>query len=161
MNPSESGIALRFHLSEGRRHHGRLLWEWLLELARELDLPGGTAYRALAGYGRHRRLHEAHFFELAGDAPIDVIFILRPADEARLLERIRRPSEISRMRFALLGAEPPAQGRLSELRAISLLLPADDAALLAYARALTHWHHGHRFCGRCGGARRRRPHRRL
>lgn len=88
MNPTESGIALRFHVSEGRRHHGRLLWEWLLELARELDLPGGTAYRALAGYGRHRRLHEAHFFELAGDAPIDVIFILRPADEARLLERI-------------------------------------------------------------------------
>ncbi len=55
--------------------------------------------------------------------------------------------------FALdLGAEPPAQGRLSELRAVSLLLPADDAALLAYARALAHWHHGHRFCGRCGGA---------
>jgi NAD+ diphosphatase len=53
--------------------------------------------------------------------------------------------------FALdLGAEPPTQGRLAELRAISLLLPADDAALLAYARAVAHWHHGHRFCGRCG-----------
>ena len=53
--------------------------------------------------------------------------------------------------FALdLGGALPARGRLSELRAVSLLLPADDAALLAYARAVAHWHHGHRFCGRCG-----------
>jgi NAD+ diphosphatase len=54
--------------------------------------------------------------------------------------------------FALdLGDRPPDVGRLVELRAVALLLPADDAATLAYARALIHWHRGHRFCGCCGG----------
>jgi len=53
--------------------------------------------------------------------------------------------------FALdIGADVPPHGRLVELRSVALLLSADDAALLAYARGLAHWHRGHRFCGRCG-----------
>jgi NAD+ diphosphatase len=49
------------------------------------------------------------------------------------------------------GAELPRAERLVELRSVALLLPADDAATAAYARALAHWHRGHRFCGQCGG----------
>lgn len=43
--------------------------------------------------------------------------------------------------------------RLGEFKDVKLLapfLPAQDAALLAYARALVHWHQTHRFCGACG-----------
>jgi NAD+ diphosphatase len=43
-----------------------------------------------------------------------------------------------------------AHGELAELRAIGALLEAPDAALLAYGRAITTWHHRHRFCGNCG-----------
>jgi len=43
-----------------------------------------------------------------------------------------------------------AHGELAELRAIGALLDAPDAALLAYGRAITTWHHRHRFCGSCG-----------
>jgi NAD+ diphosphatase len=50
-----------------------------------------------------------------------------------------------------VGDAMPVAGRMVELRSISLLLPADDAATAAYARALAHWHRGHRFCGHCGG----------
>ena len=50
------------------------------------------------------------------------------------------------------GAGGAAAERLVELRSIALLLPGEDAAVAAYARALAHWHRGHRFCGRCGGA---------
>jgi len=50
-----------------------------------------------------------------------------------------------------VGDDVPVAGRMVELRSISLLLPADDAATAAYARALAHWHRGHRFCGHCGG----------
>jgi NAD+ diphosphatase len=49
------------------------------------------------------------------------------------------------------GAGGTAAERLVELRSIALLLPGEDAALAAYARALAHWHRGHRFCGHCGG----------
>ncbi len=36
------------------------------------------------------------------------------------------------------------------LRAVGALLPAADAALLGYARALTLWHRRNHFCGVCG-----------
>ncbi|MEK0082511.1 NAD(+) diphosphatase [Benzoatithermus flavus] len=55
--------------------------------------------------------------------------------------------------FALdLGDRPPPAGRPMELRAVSLLLPAGEAAMLAEARALGHWHRSHRHCGWCGTA---------
>jgi NAD+ diphosphatase len=37
-----------------------------------------------------------------------------------------------------------------ELRSVGTLLPAAEGGLLAYARALAHWHARHRFCGACG-----------
>lgn len=46
--------------------------------------------------------------------------------------------------------EPPAGLRFEELRPLSALLPADEAALLAYARALTVWRARARHCGKCG-----------
>ncbi len=46
--------------------------------------------------------------------------------------------------------EPPAGTRFEELRPLSPLLPADQAGLLAYARALTIWRGRQRFCGVCG-----------
>jgi len=46
--------------------------------------------------------------------------------------------------------EPLAGTRFEELRPLSPLLPADQAGLLAYARALTIWRSRQRFCGVCG-----------
>ncbi len=42
--------------------------------------------------------------------------------------------------------------RFEELRPVSNRLPAEEAALLAYARALSIWRSRHRFCGVCGAA---------
>lgn len=55
--------------------------------------------------------------------------------------------------FALdLGAEEPGLPlRAVELRALFPMLGATEAGLLAYARAMVHWHRMQRFCGRCGG----------
>ncbi|MGE5515233.1 MAG: NAD(+) diphosphatase [Bacteroidota bacterium] len=36
------------------------------------------------------------------------------------------------------------------LRAVGALLPAGDAALLGYSRAMMIWHHRNTFCGSCG-----------
>jgi NAD+ diphosphatase len=41
---------------------------------------------------------------------------------------------------------------LAELRRMSPLLAAADAALLAYGRGMLQWHRRHRFCGVCGGS---------
>jgi len=46
---------------------------------------------------------------------------------------------------------PPVAGAcFEELRTHMNVLPADDAGLLAYARALTIWRSRHRYCGTCG-----------
>lgn len=42
------------------------------------------------------------------------------------------------------------QGRFDELRMLGALLPADEAAVLAYARGMVWWNARHRFCGVCG-----------
>ena len=42
------------------------------------------------------------------------------------------------------------ESEFHELRFLGSLLPADEAGLLAYARALTFWRTRHRFCGTCG-----------
>jgi NAD+ diphosphatase len=41
-------------------------------------------------------------------------------------------------------------GSWASLRAVGGTLPAGEAAILAYARALVHWHRRSRFCGSCG-----------
>ena len=41
-------------------------------------------------------------------------------------------------------------GAFCDLREIGPVLPGEDAALLAYARAMTTWQSRHKFCGRCG-----------
>jgi len=40
--------------------------------------------------------------------------------------------------------------RFADLRSVGGQLPADEAGLLAYARALFYWRSRHRFCGACG-----------
>ncbi|MDP2827519.1 MAG: DUF190 domain-containing protein [Sulfuricellaceae bacterium] len=83
------GICLKLYVSELQRHDGRLIYEWLLERARTLDIPGGTAIRAIAGFGRHGRLHEEAFFELAGELPVEVSFLLNEAQCEQVLAAIK------------------------------------------------------------------------
>lgn len=68
-----STLCVRFFAQEGMRHQGRPVHEWLFETARELGIPGGTAFRASAGYGRHGVIEDS-FFELAGNLPETVEF---------------------------------------------------------------------------------------
>lgn len=51
------------------------------------------------------------------------------------------------------GDEPPALAadvHFEDLRLVAGELPADEAGLLAYARAMVHWRDQHQYCGRCG-----------
>ncbi len=41
-------------------------------------------------------------------------------------------------------------GSFVELRNVGPLIDRDEGGALAYARAMTHWHATHRFCGTCG-----------
>jgi PII-like signaling protein len=80
---------LKFYVSEKQRHRGSLLYEWLLEEGKRQGLPGGSAFRAIAGFGRHGQLHEESFFELAGELPVQVEFVLVAAQADIFLDALR------------------------------------------------------------------------
>ena len=84
------GALLRFYIHEDQRHHGRLLWEWLLEQANQHGIRGGSAFRAMAGFGRHHVLHESTFFELAGSLTVEVEFIVTEAESKQLIELLQQ-----------------------------------------------------------------------
>ena len=84
-----NGTYLRFYVHENVKHRHRLLYEWLLEHAKSLGVHGGSAFRSIAGFGRHGVLHEQHFFELAGNLTVEVEFALSVAQADRLLESLR------------------------------------------------------------------------
>ncbi|HKM62751.1 MAG TPA: NAD(+) diphosphatase [Acidisphaera sp.] len=72
------------------------------------------------------------FLGLLGDRPVFAVDVSAAEDPVPLL--------------------PPELGAgFSDLRAATIAgLPADEAAILAHARALMHWRSRHRFCGVCG-----------
>jgi len=83
------GSFLRFYVHENQRHGRRLLWEWLLEQANALGIRGGSAFRAMAGFGRHHVLHESTFFELAGTLTIEVEFLVTDGEARQLLALVQ------------------------------------------------------------------------
>jgi len=85
-----NGSFLRFYVHEGQRHHQQLVWEWLLQQANKLGIRGGSAFKAMAGFGRHHVLHEAHFFELAGSLAVEIEFIVTDEEAQRLLALIHK-----------------------------------------------------------------------
>ncbi len=84
------GSFLRFYVHENHRHHGRLVWEWLLEEANRIGVRGGSAFKAMAGFGRHHVVHEAQFFELAGSLAVEIEFIVTNEEAQKLLELLHR-----------------------------------------------------------------------
>ncbi len=80
-------VCLQVFVSEASRHHGKLTYEWLLDTAQGIGISGGSAFRAVAGFGRHGR-RDAGFFELAGELPVAVEFFIDAALADRLLQAI-------------------------------------------------------------------------
>lgn len=83
-----NAVMLRLFTEEDHKHQGKLVYEWLLETGRELGIPGGSAFRALAGYGHGKRMHEDSFFELGGKLPVEVMFATSAERADALLARI-------------------------------------------------------------------------
>lgn len=84
-----NGYQISFVTTQGHRHGGKPMAEWLLQLAMDMGLRGATLIPASEGFGKHRRIHSAHFFELA-DQPVEVIMAVTEDESQRLLERLDR-----------------------------------------------------------------------
>ena len=100
-------VYLKFFVIESQRHDGQLLYQWLLRRASTLGLPGGSAFRAIAGFGRHHVLHEAHFYELAGELPVEVVFVASRAEADLLI------ADVTKAGLSLFHHMIPAQSAIT------------------------------------------------
>jgi PII-like signaling protein len=98
-----NGTILRFYVHENRTYKHIALFEWLLEQAKKLGIHGGSAFRAIAGFGRHGILHEEHFFELAADMTVEVEFVVTDGEAEALLALLRGE------RISIFYARVPAE----------------------------------------------------
>ena len=107
------GYQLSFLTTQGHSHKGQPLADWLVHLAMELGLRGATLIAGTEGFGKHRRVHSAHFFELA-DQPIEVVMAVTQEEAEQLFERLRAENVSlfyvkAPVEFGVLG-EPGAAG---------------------------------------------------
>jgi uncharacterized protein len=96
------GSFLRFYAHERQRHHHGVVWEWLLMQANQLGIRGGSAFRAMAGFGRHHKITEARVFDLSGSQVIEIEFVVTDEEAQQLLNLVHRE------RIALFYAYIPA-----------------------------------------------------
>ena len=74
------------------------------------------------------------------------LVLAEPAEEAVFLGLLGETALFANE----IGDGEPGRGRPATLREAATELPADQAALAAYAAALLNWHRRHRFCANCG-----------
>ena len=72
MNIPGEGVLLRVFIGESDLHHGRPLYEHIVEEARKRGLAGATVLRGIMGYGAASRVHTAKLLRLSEDLPIVV-----------------------------------------------------------------------------------------
>lgn len=82
------GYQITFFTIEDHRHKGKPVGDWLVDVAKKMGLRGATRFKAAEGFGRHGRIHSAHFFELT-DQPVEVVMAVSEEESRRLFERLR------------------------------------------------------------------------
>lgn len=82
------GYQLTFFTQQDPRHHGVPLGEWLIAEACRLKISGATLITADEGFGQNRKIHSAHFFEMA-DRPIEITMAVNKEDAECLFSRLQ------------------------------------------------------------------------
>jgi PII-like signaling protein len=83
------GKNLKFYLYDNEKFKNILLYEWILELAKNEGFEGGFVTRGLAGFGHSKKIHEEHFYELGSIVPCEVQFTLSDEEATRFLNLIK------------------------------------------------------------------------
>jgi PII-like signaling protein len=104
------GYQLTFFTQQNHTHNHRPLHQWLLELAKSMEIRGATVLAAQEGIGSHHRLHSAHFFELA-DQPIEVTMAVSDSECQAIMDRLHAEPDLhifyakTPIEFGTIGGE--------------------------------------------------------
>lgn len=111
----EAQTLARVYVNEGDQHHGRAIFELILELALEHRLPGATVLRGVAGFGQGSVVHRSRILRLSEALPL-VVEVIETRDRLRpFLEEVQD----------LLGESD--SGGLITLEKIQVVQPNQDS----------------------------------
>ena len=85
--PQEAEL-LRIFVGESDKHHGRPLYEVIVETARHHGMAGATVLRATLGFGAHSLIHTAKVLRISEDLPMVVEIVDAPARIAAFLPEL-------------------------------------------------------------------------
>jgi PII-like signaling protein len=77
-----SGVLIRIYVSESHRYKGRSKAEAIVEALAAAGIAGATAFKGIAGFGRHRTLSSAE----AVDAWVDLPILIEAVDQEAKVE---------------------------------------------------------------------------
>lgn len=80
---------MRIHASTTDRIGSRLLYQFMVEQAREAGIAGATVYRGIMGYGSSSTISSSRFWELTEKLPV----VIELVDETEKLELFYREIE--------------------------------------------------------------------
>ena len=60
------GLMVVFFTQQNRRYQGKMLGEWIVDVAKDMGLRGATLCTGIEGFGHTGKLHSSHFFEFGG-----------------------------------------------------------------------------------------------
>ncbi|MEX5497380.1 DUF190 domain-containing protein [Pseudomonas syringae] len=81
------GFLVTFFTQQNRRYQGKMLGDWIVDLAKELGLRGATLSTDIEGFGHTGRLHSSHFFEMA-DQPTEIRLAITEDESEKLFKRL-------------------------------------------------------------------------
>jgi len=82
--PSEAEL-LRIFIGESDKHHGRPLYEVIVEEARRRGLAGATVLHGTTGFGASSRIHTAKILRISEDLPMVIEIVDKPERIAEFL----------------------------------------------------------------------------
>ena len=103
------GTYLKLYVPEFDKHqNGEALHQWLMNKAKSLGIEGGTATRAISGFGRHGDLSVDNVF---GESPMEMVFMTSEELADKFLNLLMKE------KFSLFYIKTPAEyGWLGDLQ---------------------------------------------
>lgn len=96
---------MRIHASTTDRIGAKLLYQHIVELARERGIKGATVYRGIMGYGASSRISSSRFWELTEKLPV-VIELVDHTDALEVFFTEIEPVLINMPKGCLVVMEP-------------------------------------------------------
>ena len=104
MNKSEQSI-LKIHASTTDKIGSKLLYQHIVELAKEKGITGATVYRGIMGYGSSNKISSSRFWELTEKLPV-VIELIDSTERLELFYKEIREELLSMPKGCLVTLEP-------------------------------------------------------